>query len=146
MLIREACPADPKFVEFGSMTHGWVIKGDLAEAERLAHALIPDSANRDKFEMNEALRAAGIPATLQCAPDSWEEARDFLRGPCGFPAVVKPRRCFASISVGLAQTEDEARCMFDVLAADPTEQQAPVVQQFLRGDEWCRAQSPVPKP
>lgn len=33
VLIREACPADPKFEEFGSMKHGWVIKGDLADPE-----------------------------------------------------------------------------------------------------------------
>jgi len=32
-LIREGCPADPKFVEFANMKHGWVIKGDLADAE-----------------------------------------------------------------------------------------------------------------
>ena len=32
-LIREACPMDPKFVEFASMKHGWVIKGDLADPE-----------------------------------------------------------------------------------------------------------------
>ena len=32
-LIREGCPAAPKFVEFANMKHGWVIKGDLADAE-----------------------------------------------------------------------------------------------------------------
>ena len=29
ILIREACPADPKFEEFATMKHGWVIKGDI---------------------------------------------------------------------------------------------------------------------
>ena len=33
VLIREACPADPKFEEFASMAHGCVIKGDLADPE-----------------------------------------------------------------------------------------------------------------
>lgn len=33
VLIREACPADPKFEEFSGMAHGWVIKGDLADPE-----------------------------------------------------------------------------------------------------------------
>ena len=31
VLIREACPANPKFEEFSTMQHGWVIKGDLAD-------------------------------------------------------------------------------------------------------------------
>ena len=31
VLIREACPADPKFEEFSGMAHGWVIKGDLGD-------------------------------------------------------------------------------------------------------------------
>jgi dienelactone hydrolase len=33
ILIREACPIDPKFVEFATMKHGWVIKGDIDDPE-----------------------------------------------------------------------------------------------------------------
>ena len=33
ILIREACPTDPRFEEFATMKHGWVIKGDLADPE-----------------------------------------------------------------------------------------------------------------
>jgi len=79
----------------------------------------------------------------QLAPSSWEEARAFLHAECGLPAVIKPRRGVASILVGLAQTEDEARSMLEALAVDQTQvladagtTGAPVVQQYLRGDEW----------
>lgn len=32
-LIREACVPEPKFEEFATMKHGWVIKGDLVDPE-----------------------------------------------------------------------------------------------------------------
>eukprot|EP00966_Prymnesium_polylepis_P177819 4117869-Prymnesium_polylepis.1 len=90
--------------------------GGLADAERLAHALIPERANgilparRDKYAMNDVLRAAGMPTVAQAAPASWDEAVNFVRGgACGLPVVIKPRRGVASILVGLAHTEEVRR-------------------------------------
>ena len=130
-----------------------VLCGDdasLEAAERLAQALCPEYANgilparRDKYLMNEVLRGAGVPAVSQLAPNTWAEARDFLRGDdCGLPAVLKPRRGVASILVGLAYSEEEAEGMYRSLdmpsspGADGEHRTASlVVQQFLTGDEW----------
>ena len=128
--------------------------GALADAERLAHALCPARANgimparRDKFLMNEALRAAGVPTAAQIAPTSWQQARRFLRHTSGLPAIVKPRRGVASILVGLAHTEAEAESMYSALAAAPGANGAesaegadgaegsPVLQERLDGEEW----------
>jgi hypothetical protein len=139
--------------------------GALADAERIAHCISPDLSNgihgarRDKFLMNEALRAAGVPACRQLAPHSWEEARDFLRSSKasgGLPAVIKPRRGSSSINVGLARSEEEAELQYRTLAAmdevfssmsvpegsdgpDPADLAgwgAPVIQECLGGDEW----------
>ena len=90
--------------------------GGLADAERLAQAIVPERANgvlparRDKYAMNEVLRAAGMPTVAQAAPASWDEAVAFVRDEaCGLPVVIKPRRGVASILVGLAHTEEVRR-------------------------------------
>ena len=54
VLIREACPADPKFEEFSSMKHGWVIKGDLADPE-IAQA-VPEAVALISGWLDEHLR------------------------------------------------------------------------------------------
>ena len=140
-----------------------VVCGDdasLADAERLADALCPDFGNgvnparRDKYLMNEALREHGVPAAAQVAPESWEEAELFLQSEAGLPVIVKPRRGVASIMVGLAQSEEEARVMYETLTsvmsaaleavessadthdADVAGWGAAVVQEYLEGDEW----------
>jgi len=53
-LIREGCPADPKFEEFAAMQHGWVIKGDLAVPE-VAEA-VPKAVGLISGWLNEHLR------------------------------------------------------------------------------------------
>ena len=129
--------------------------GGLSDAERLQHVLLPERSNginaarRDKYLMNEAVRAAGLAAPLQCTPRSWEEAQDFLRNRLGsrFPIVVKPRRGQASVLVGLAHTEQQAQHMDAILrdahvrvSIDDTELPAGnenvVMQEFLAGAEW----------
>lgn len=129
--------------------------GGLADAERLQDVLVRERSNglnparRDKFLMNEVLRAAGLSAPLQCAPTTWEDARAFLRGPLGsrYPVVMKPRRGQASVLVGLARSEADAERMDAVLrdanvrvSIDSSELQAGddnvVVQEYLAGEEW----------
>jgi hypothetical protein len=127
------------------------VDGGLAEAERLAHALIPTRSNgvlharRDKFEMNEALRTAGLPVAAQLAPGPgrWPEICAFVRRH-GLPVVIKPRRGVASQLVHLVHTEQEAQRVYESMSQNPTcvftkEADAacgPVVQEFLEGREW----------
>jgi hypothetical protein len=126
----------------------------LAAAERLQHVLVPSRSNgillarRDKYLMNEALRAAGLAVAAQAAPATWEEAASFLerlraeRGADGFRAVLKPRRGTASVGVFLVSGLDEARGIFEVLSeravsSDASEiESGCVVQECLDGDEW----------
>lgn len=131
-----------------------VLCGDdsaLADAERLAHALCPDRANgvnaarRDKYLMNEVLRAAGVAATQQVAPRHVRDVRDFIER-AGLPVVLKPRRGVASILVGLATSEQEATSIYEALATAPSGgtdasggaaiDGLPVVQECLDGREW----------
>ena len=129
--------------------------GGLADAERLQDALLPARSNgcnparRDKYLMNEQMRAAGLGAPLQCTPASWDETRSFLRGALGssYPVVMKPRRGQASVLVGLAHDEEQAAHMDAILrdpavrvSIDSSEHAAGdanvVVQEYLAGDEW----------
>lgn len=139
--------------------------GGLSEAERLADAIVPQYANgvqaarRDKFDMNEMIKLAGMATAPQLAPQCWDEVEAFLQTECGLPAVLKPRRGVASVMVGLADTEAEARRLYDALESAPRAEtraeddnddeeasaapspelgasMAPVVQQFLRGTEY----------
>ena len=86
----------------------------LADAERLQHLLVPERSNgikparRDKWAMVEAMRSAGLAASDQAATDTWEELKAFLDAH-DYPVVLKPRRGQASILVGLAHDEDQAR-------------------------------------
>ena len=101
--------------------------GGLADAERLQHALLPERSNginparRDKYLMNEAVRAAGLGAPLQCTPTSWTEARAFVEDVLGsrYPVVIKPRRGQASVLVGLAHDEEQMQRM-DSILRDPS--------------------------
>ena len=129
--------------------------GGLADAERLQDVLVRERSNglnparRDKFLMNEVLRAAGLSAPLQCAPTTWEDARAFLRGPLELAISggdeATPRQ--ASVLVGLARSEADAERMDAVLrdanvrvSIDSSELQAGddnvVVQEYLAGEEW----------
>ena len=126
--------------------------GGLADAERLAEALVParsngiSSARRDKFEMLETIRRAGLAAPMQAAPASWEASKRFLATQ-SYPVVLKPRRGQASVLVGLARDEKDAQRM-DAILRDPkcatsidTSELRPgdenvLIQEFLTGDEW----------
>jgi len=132
--------------------------GGLSCAERLQHVLIPARSNgivparRDKFEMNERCRAAGLAVVEQAAPSSWEMAEGFLRERLRLSdepsntaaAVIKPRRGQASVGVRVARSLAEAETLFGVLSRslvsiDTSEGsigRAGVVQALLDGDEW----------
>ena len=125
----------------------------LADAERLQHLLVPERSNgmkparRDKWAMVEAMRSAGLAASDQAATDTWEELKAFLDAH-DYPVVLKPRRGQASILVGLAHDEAQARGMQETLGSfssfvsldgcnvDECSEGQCVVQEFLRGTEY----------
>ena len=121
----------------------------LACAERLQHALAPARSNgmlrarRDKYEMHETLRAAGLDAARQAVATEWAEAERFLHGlPSPLRAVVKPRRGQASLRVGLARSDDEARRLFERVLELPAsldedaDASSVLLQEYLEGEEW----------
>lgn len=125
--------------------------GGLATAERLQHVLVParsngiEPARRDKFEMNQKCRAAGIPVAAQAAPSTWAEAASFLKELSErdeLRAVLKPRRGQASVGVHLVHGWTEARAVYEGLmkyavSNDATEVASGcVLQEVLVGREW----------
>lgn len=121
----------------------------LACAERLQHVLAPPRSNgmlrarRDKYEMHETLRAAGLDAARQAVATEWAEAERFLHGlPSPLRAVIKPRRGQASLRVGLARSDDEARGLFERVLELPAsldedaDASSVLLQEYLEGEEW----------
>ena len=123
----------------------------LACSERMLNALAPERSNgllrarRDKFLMNEALRARGLDAVRQAVASSWPEASAFVTSlPQPLAVVVKPRRGSASLRVGLARSIDEAaRCFERVLELPSTLDESEeglvstvLLQEYLQGEEW----------
>jgi hypothetical protein len=122
----------------------------LADSERLLDALGPPErsngimrARRDKYEMHEAVRAAGLAAAEQAVASEWHEAEAFLeRLPSPLSVVVKPRRGQASVRVGLAKTADEARALFErvlelpVTLDEDADVSSVLLQEALQGEEW----------
>jgi glutathione synthase/RimK-type ligase-like ATP-grasp enzyme len=122
----------------------------LATAERLLHSLAPSersngilNARRDKFEMHETIRAAGLEAAQQAVACDWQEALRFLGAlPTPLRVVVKPRRGMASMKVGLATSVEEARRCLDAVLEEPAslddeaDSSSVLLQEFLDGEEW----------
>ena len=122
----------------------------LSCSERLLDVLGPPErsngilrARRDKYEMHEAVRAAGLAAAEQAVASEWHEAEAFIeRLPLPLAVVVKPRRGQASVRVGLGRTVDEARELFERVLELPAtldedaEVSSVLLQEALQGEEW----------
>ena len=117
-------------------------------SERLLDALAERSngrlnARRDKYEMHEALRCAGMPCAKQAVASEWREAAAFLEQlPRPLACVVKPRRGQASLRVGLARSSDEAALLFERVLELPAtldeeaDTSSALLQEYLQGEEW----------
>lgn len=95
---------------------------------------------RDKYEMQEALRAHGLRAAAQCRAGSREEAAQWLAGRDRWPVVVKPTLSAGSDNVFVCGTPDQALSAVDE-ALDATNilggrNQSVVLQEYLEGREW----------
>lgn len=96
-------------------------------SERLLDALVPSRSNglldarRDKYNMHEQLRAAGLSAAKQVVASEWCEAATFLEQlPKPLAVVLKPRRGQASLRVGLARSVEEAAAQFERVLEMPS--------------------------
>lgn len=87
---------------------------------------------RDKAEMKDALRAAGLPCAKHCLAESADEAVAFAAA-IGYPVVVKPPAGAGAIST--FQADDEASLRDAVAKAAPRAGHAALVEEFVSGDE-----------
>ncbi len=88
---------------------------------------------RDKSEMKDALRAAGLPCAKHALVESAREAVAFARK-VGFPVVIKPPAGAGAIATFRA--DDEASLREAIAKAPPRAGHAALVEEFITGDEY----------
>jgi phosphoribosylaminoimidazole carboxylase (NCAIR synthetase) len=88
---------------------------------------------RDKSEMKDALRAAGLPCAKHALVESADEAVAFARK-IGFPVVIKPPAGAGAISTFRADDENSLRQA--IAKAPPRPGHAALVEEFITGDEF----------
>lgn len=88
---------------------------------------------RDKSEMKDALRAAGLPCAKHHLVETVEEAIEFARN-VGFPVVVKPPAGAGAVSTFRA--DDEASLRKAIASAAPQRGQPALIEEFIVGDEF----------
>lgn len=97
-------------------------------------------ARRDKYEMIEALRDAGLHCAEQISSGDVHDVVDWLRRGRGLPVVVKPRRSAAGDSVFICTTEAQMQAAVEaVLGSETIYGEANphvLVQSFLPGTEY----------
>ncbi|QUG76762.1 ATP-grasp domain-containing protein [Erwinia sp. E602] len=97
------------------------------------------AARRNKFEMIESLREAGITATPQCKVCRWPQAVNWLSEQ-PYPVVVKPLDSAGSDGVFICNSEDRVRSAFDRLINQKNRMNstndAVLLQSFLTGTEY----------
>jgi hypothetical protein len=123
-------------------------EGGVLLADQLADRLgvpfrnqLPTSlARRDKFVMQERIRAAGLAAIAQARVTDAGELDAWLDTHDAYPVVVKPLRSAATDGVHICRSRAEAQSALAVLRARPDmfgqENTAVLVQEFLDGTEY----------
>lgn len=120
-------------------------------AERISVALgLPSNGVsehlRNKYDMNERLRIAGLPTAQQYLSADWAPLQkalenDPILNANGFKCVVKPYRGVASDGVCLCESVEEAEIAFHNLLNKPKygggKQDRVLVQEYLEGDEYA---------
>lgn len=95
---------------------------------------------RDKYLMQETIRAQGLRAVAQCKVERSEEALDWLDAHGHYPVIVKPAASAGSDNIHLCATRDEAlAAVHKVLEANNlfgAPNTHALVQEFLEGQEW----------
>jgi hypothetical protein len=88
---------------------------------------------RDKSEMKDALRAAGLPCARHSLVESVDDAVAFSRK-VGFPVVVKPPAGAGAIST--FRCDDDESLLEAVARSAPRPGNAALIEEFITGDEY----------
>ncbi len=95
---------------------------------------------RDKYLMQEAIRARGLRAARQCRVEDADSALAWLEGHGRFPVVVKPAASAGSDNIHVCGSAAEVRAAVQrILDADNlfgTRNTQALVQEYLEGQEW----------
>ena len=100
------------------------------------------NARRDKYQMGECVRRAGVRATKQARVQSWPEVQTFLADlrPQPFKVIIKPIRSSGSDHVYLCASETELQARFEEILGQKNQlgfvNDAVVVQEYLDGKEY----------
>ena len=98
-------------------------------------------ARRDKFLMNEAVRASGLRTAVQFRSTKVEEILAWIRNTLKWPVIVKPPKSVASDQVFCCNSDDEVRRSAEAILSGANvlgdRNQAVVVQEYLDGVEYA---------
>jgi hypothetical protein len=142
-LVAELRALGVSYVIPGTETDGVLLADQISDALDLpGNSPGTCSQRRNKYEMVEAVRAAGLKATRQIKTGSAEAALNWVRRNLadGWPVVVKPVNSTATDGVHFCQSENELRRCFENLVGRRNCLGLPndelLVQELLRGREY----------
>lgn len=119
-----------------------VAVADMLNTRLRGPANDPDTAQsrRDKYEMQQAVRRAGLAAPAQCVAAHVDDTVLFVESLCGRPVVVKPRDSSGGDGVRLCASPDDVREAFSAALGRTNIEQGPnadlVVMEAIEGEEW----------
>ncbi|WP_239954542.1 ATP-grasp domain-containing protein [Pantoea sp. Z09] len=97
------------------------------------------SCRRNKFDMIEAIRAAGLNAVAQVCISEWREASNWLHNR-NYPVVLKPLTSAGSDNVFICQNEDEVHLAFNKTKNQINKlnliNEYVLIQDFMQGVEY----------
>ncbi|HEX4804786.1 MAG TPA: hypothetical protein VFU94_02700 [Conexibacter sp.] len=130
---------DPAFVVVGSEP-GVLVSDALSERLGLpSNGTQLSAARRDKHQMAQALRAAGVRAIEECKTGDAEEAVAWAERRGDWPVVVKPVDSAGTDGVVLCETPDAVRAAFAATIGRPNAlhgaNEELLVQELLRGTQ-----------
>lgn len=115
------------------LTHYLKLRGNVIET---------CNARRDKYEMGETLRSAGVRAVRQTKATTWAQVHEFITewNPTPFQVILKPLESAGSDGVTLCTSIEEAETAFEALMGKINGvgliNEAVLVQEFLEGIEY----------
>lgn len=142
--IRKLTHLDIKHVLAGSEA-GVELTDQVQHALKYpGNVLALSEARRDKWQMGERIRSAGLRAVKQALVTEWEEVPpvlEELRAPDGsLRVILKPTKSCGTDGVAIATSVEEAKRAFDAIMGSTdvffNKNQSVLVQEFLAGREY----------